>query len=184
MKVVAIGGSPRLNGNTNYLIDEVLQVLSANEVKTEKIVISEYKVSPCQGHQNCSTFKECKLQDDAAWILEKFAQADGVILASPVYYYGMSAQMKSFMDRNYFYFTHDKDIQARCAGLIAIGGSEGAGETIGELKKMFKFIDIRIFTLEGYADRVGDARKNAKLVKQAQYLGQQMADCLKSGAKA
>ena len=65
IKVVAIGGSPRLHGNTNYLIDQVLSELTSRGVETEKIVLNEYKISPCQAHENCGSFTECQQQDDA-----------------------------------------------------------------------------------------------------------------------
>jgi len=178
VKVVAIGGSPRLKGNTNYLIDEVLREISSHGIQTEKFIISEYQINPCQGHENCSEFSECQQKDDASWILEKFRQADGVILASPVYYYNMSAQLKTFMDRNYFLYTHDNEAKARCAGLIAIGGGEGTDEAIEDMKKMFKHSDARIFSLTGYASGPGDVKKQTKLIQQAQKMGRQIAECL------
>jgi len=84
MKVVAIGGSPRLNGNSNYLIDQVLNELASCGIETEKIVLNQYKINPCQAHDNCGELPKCLQQDDAPWILEKFSEADGVIVASPV----------------------------------------------------------------------------------------------------
>jgi multimeric flavodoxin WrbA len=183
MKVVAIGGSPRKNGNTDILIDEVLKEVSARGIETEKIIISEYKINPCQGHANCGSFSECKQKDDATWILEKFSQAEAVVLASPVYYYSISAQIKAFMDRNYFFYTHDQEIKAKYAVLIAIGGGEGADEAIDDLKNMFKFSDTRIFSIAGYADKPGDVKKQPKLIKQAQDMGRQLAECLTSNGK-
>ncbi len=102
MKVVAIGGSPRLNGNTNYLIDQVLDELASRRVETEKIVLNQYIISPCQAHDNCGELSKCLQQDDAPWILERFSQADGVVIATPVYFASVSAQIKTFMDRSFF----------------------------------------------------------------------------------
>ncbi len=183
MKVVAIGGSPRINGNTNYLLDEVLKEISSYGIETEKFIVNEYKINPCQGHENCETFSECKQKDDASWILEKFRHADGVVLASPVYYYGVSAQIKAFIDRNYFLYTHDREATAKCAGLIAIGGGEGIDDTIDGLKKMFKHSDAKIFTLAGYASKPGSVKKQTKLVQQAHDMGRQIAEFLTSDAK-
>jgi multimeric flavodoxin WrbA len=65
MKVVAIGGSPRLNGNTNYLMDEALNELSKSGIETEKIVLNRYQVNPCQAHSNCRQSPKCQQEDDA-----------------------------------------------------------------------------------------------------------------------
>ena len=105
MKLLAIVGSPRLNGNTDYLTGQALEEAARLGVETEKIILSQHKVEPCLGHDDCASFDTCVLKDDAAWILESLCEADGVILATPVYYYNASAQMKAFIDRNYFLYT-------------------------------------------------------------------------------
>lgn len=135
MKVVAIGGSPRLNGNSNYLIDQVLNELASRDIETEKIVLNQYKINPCQAHDNCREQLKCLQQDDAPWILEKFSHADGVIVASPVYFGTISAQVKTFMDRSFFLFAHDIEMKAKCFGLIAIAGRGVYNEAAVELKK-------------------------------------------------
>ena len=85
MKILAIVGSPRPEGNTSYLVDQALQEAAARGLETEKIILTQHRVNPCQGHENCASFSACKQDDDAPWILDKFVNADGVILASPVY---------------------------------------------------------------------------------------------------
>ena len=108
MKILAIVGSPRPKGNSNYLVDQALEEASKLAVDTEKIVLSQYEVNPCLGHDDCASFESCLQKDDAGWIFDRFREADGVILATPVYYYNVSAQMKAFIDRNYFLYTHDQ----------------------------------------------------------------------------
>ena len=149
MKVVAIGGSPRLHGNTNYLIDQILSELDSQGIDAEKIVLNEYKVGPCQAHENCASVSECLQKDDGQWILEKFSEADGVILASPVYFGTISAQMKAFMDRSFFLFRHGVSLNAKCAGLIAIAGRRGAEETVEELRKFVRRTEAEVLTLSG-----------------------------------
>ena len=179
MKVVAIGGSPRLQGNTNYMIDQALNELSSRGVETEKIVLNEYKINPCQAHNNCGSYAECPQQDDAPWILKKFQEADGIILASPVYFGTISAQMKTFMDRSIFFFRHDIKLKAKCAGLIAIAGRGGADETIEELSKFVKFADFKVFILKGYSGPPdGDPKSLTEIIEQAKGMGRQMAEVL------
>jgi len=107
MNILAIVGSPRPGGNTSYLVDQALQEVAAHGFETEKIMLARYRVNPCLGHEDCASFSACKQDDDAPWILDRFISADAVILGSPVYYYNMTAQMKAFVDKNYFLYKHD-----------------------------------------------------------------------------
>jgi multimeric flavodoxin WrbA len=182
MKVVAIGGSPRLHGNTNYLIDQALSELASQGIDTEKIVLNEYKVGPCQAHEDCASFSECQQKDDGQWILEKFSQADGVILASPVYFGTISAQMKAFMDRSFYLFRHNMGLKAKCVGLIAIAGRRGADQTVEELKKLVRRAEAELLTLSGNSGSPDiDPRTQTELIEQARYMGKKMAEILAAG---
>lgn len=183
MKLLAIVGSPRLKGNTNYLVDQALKEAAKLGAQTEKLVLSQYKINPCLGHENCASFDSCQQKDDTGWILDRFCEADGVILATPVYYYNVSAQMKTFIDRNYFLYKHDRKSQARAVGIIVVAGSEGVEDTLYTLKQ---FVDESFDTSEdrklivcGYADRIGEARTNLLLVDEARNLGRQLVEILK-----
>jgi multimeric flavodoxin WrbA len=182
MKVVAIGGSPRLGGNSNFLIDQVLKELESQGIETEKIILNEYKIGFCQAHDNCHQVKKCLQQDDAPWILEKFSQADGVIIASPVYFGSVSAQIKAFMDRSFFLFGHGIEMKAKCYGLIAIAGRRGADETIQELRKFTGPPGMRhtkVLTLKGSAGGPDKhVKDNPELVEKAREMGRQMAKIL------
>lgn len=184
MKVVAIVGSPRLTGNTNYLVAQALKEIATRGFQTETIALSQYRVNPCLGHENCASFSVCKQDDDTAWILEKFSNADAVILGSPVYYYNVTAQMKAFIDRNYFLYTHERRLKACCAGLIAIGGGGGTEHTIEALRQFLDLSadipDDRIITLTGYASKLGEAKSNPVLVDKAREFGRQIAGILAS----
>ncbi|HEY32009.1 MAG TPA: flavodoxin family protein [Dehalococcoidia bacterium] len=183
MKVVAIGGSPRLHGNTNYLIDQALDELASHGIETEKIVLNEYKVGPCQAHENCASFSECQQKDDGQWILEKFSQADGVILASPVYFGSISAQMKAFMDRSFFLFSHGMALNFKCAGLIAVAGRRGADATVEELRKLVRLAGSEILTLSGNSGSPDiDPKTQTELIEQAKTMAKQMAEILTAGS--
>lgn len=178
MKVLAIVGSPHIKGNTSYLADEALKEIAAQGIDTEKIVLAECVVNPCQGHKECASFKVCKFKDDAPGIIEKFNQADAVILASPVYFYDVTAQMKAFIDRNFFTFTHDGKRKAKYAGLITIGGGGGADETIDTLKRFVGLPKENVFIVTGYLGQ-GDAKDNPEVVKKAKDMGKKLAAKLK-----
>jgi multimeric flavodoxin WrbA len=178
MKVVAIVGSPHNDGNTSYLADEAFKEIAAQGIETEKVVLGECVVNPCLGHEQCGTFAVCKIKDDAPGIIKKFNEADGIILASPVYFYDVTAQMKAFIDRNFFTFTHEGKRKAKYAGLIAIGGGGGADETIATLKRFVGLPDEKCFVVSGYVGQ-DKAKNNPSLVKKAQEMGKKLAVILK-----
>jgi len=182
MRLLAIVGSPRLKGNTNYLVDQALKEAAALGAETEKIVLSQYVVNPCLGHDNCASFDSCQQKDDAGWILDRLCQADGVIMATPVYYYNVSAQMKAFIDRNYFLYEHNQKYKARAVGIIIVAEQMGIEDTLHTLRQFTDELDAkedRIFIVSGYANKLGDAKNNLPLVEEARTLGRQMVASLK-----
>lgn len=182
MNILAIVGSPRQEGNTNYLVDIALEEAKKLGIETEKIILSNYNINPCQGHENCTSYKFCLQKDDASWILEKLQQADGLILATPVYWYNMTAQMKTFIDRNYFPYKHDVKYKATVVGLIVVAEMEGIEDTIHTLNQFvdwwFHIEKGNKLIVQGYAHNPGDATHNAPLVDAARNLGRQMAEKL------
>jgi len=185
MYILAAVGSPRLDGNTNYLVDQALQEAIKLGAKTEKIILSEHRLSPCFAHMNCSEFDSCVQQDDGTWMLDKFCEADGIILATPVYYYDLSAWMKTFIDRNYFLRQHGKKCRARAVGIIVVAGGAGIEDTVKTLNRFVNsssFNDIagnKRFIVTGYAGEPGDARSNKRLTKEARDIGRQLVASLK-----
>jgi len=183
LKILALVGSPRSGGNTDFLVDQVLGEAAKLEVKTEKIMLSQYKVAPCLGHDECGSFKSCVQKDDTSWILDKFCEADGVILATPVYYYNVTAQLKAFMDRNYFLYMHNRKSQAKAVGIIVVAQSEGIEDTVHTLKRYinesFRVPKDKIFELHGYAYELGEAKNDPQLLEQAQEFGRKIVEILR-----
>ena len=182
MNILALVGSPRLGGNTDFLFDQALKEAAELGAQTEKIILSQYAVAPCLGHDDCGSFESCVQKDDTSWILDRFCEADGVILATPVYYYNVAAQLKAFMDRNYFLYMHDRKSQARSVGIIVVAQSEGIEDTVHTLKRyineVFKVPEDRVLELHGYAFRLGEANNNPQLVERAREFGRKMVESL------
>ena len=184
MKILAIVGSPRINGNTNYLTDQALSEAARLGVTTEKIIISEKKLNPCLGHQECSGQTVCMQKDEGMEILQKFVEADGLILTTPIYYYDISSWLKIFIDRNYFLYTHDINCKAKAAGLIVVGGGAGIEETVQSLNKFLggSTLNIskrKIFVVSGYAGAPGEVRNKPELVNQAREMGKKLVESLR-----
>ena len=179
--VVAVVGSPRAAGNTSYLVDVALDELAGRGVAVDKIMLSEYRVLPCEGHDECEELAECPLDDDAAGILARMYGADGLILATPVYYEDVSGQMKVFIDRNCFNNYHEVWLRARSVGLIAVAESTGLDETIDSLRRFVALSSdkkVKPLSVTGLAYREGDAAGNGALVAAVRDMAQAMAAAL------
>ena len=179
MKIAALLGSPRANGNTSYLTDQALAEASKLGIETEKIVLAQYQISPCQGHDECQDFASCPQKDDTESVVQKLYEADGVILASPVYFGNVTAQLKAFIDRTHFYYYHDWRMRARCAGTIVVATGSGIEDTT---KTLVRFITRRtsiaaekIVQVHGFARRAGQIRDNMPVIEGACRLGMRMA---------
>jgi multimeric flavodoxin WrbA len=181
LKILAIVGSPRPKGNTNYLVDLALKEAAKKGAQTEKIILSQFNVNPCIGHDNCASFDSCLQKDDADWILNKFRKAEGVILACPVYYYNVPAQMKAFIDRNYFIYKHEQKYGIKVVGIIVVAEQMGIEDTLHTLRQFtdeFNVAKDKVLIVSGYANKTGDAQKNNSLAADAKQLGKQMVETL------
>ena len=99
MYILGINGSPRPGGNTDILLDKVLEGARTKGVKTEKIVLNTLKFSPCQECENIRDDSSCIIEDDMQPLYEKIKEADAIILASPIFFCSLSAQTKMMIDR-------------------------------------------------------------------------------------
>ena len=97
--VLAINGSPRKCGNTDILIDRVLEGAGAVGAKTEKVVLNDLVFSPCQECENTTDDGLCLIQDDMQPLYAKIKEADVLVLGSPIFFGSLSAQMKMMIDR-------------------------------------------------------------------------------------
>jgi len=99
--VVAVNGSPHAGvGNTAMLIGMLQESLAAEGIAVETIHLCDRKIEYCIGCAHCMEKGKCWIMDDHAGIIERLLAADGVILASPVYFSHVTAQMKAFIDRS------------------------------------------------------------------------------------
>ena len=99
MKVLAISASPRIGGNSDILCDQFLKGAADAGHQTEKISLSKMSISPCRACYSCGKNHVCVIDDDMAVIQEKLMKADVIVLATPVYFYCMDAQLKMMIDR-------------------------------------------------------------------------------------
>lgn len=97
--ILGINGSPRFGGNTDILLDKVLDGARSKGAKTEKVMLSTLKFSPCQECENMRDDGTCIIEDEMQPLYEKVKEADAIILGSPIFFGSLSAQTKMMIDR-------------------------------------------------------------------------------------
>jgi len=130
MKILGINGSPRIGGNTDILLDKVLEGASVNGASTEKIVLNKLKFSPCQECEDMRDDGECIIKDDMRQLYRKIKDADAVVFASPIFFGSISAQAKKMIDRFQclwrlkYILNKDTGYKKKKAAFISVEGSD------------------------------------------------------------
>ena len=99
MKVLGIAGSPRRGGNTDLLLAELIKGAASKGAETNVIILNDLDITPCQHCDACLKAGKCKIQDDMQMIYQELEQSDRIVLASPIQFMGVTAQMKAMIDR-------------------------------------------------------------------------------------
>ncbi len=99
MKVVAFHGSPRVEGNTETLLREALKAISESACETKLFSLNDMNIKPCQDCGGCDDTGTCIINDDMNDIYQAIREADRIVLASPIFFFGLSAQVKIMIDR-------------------------------------------------------------------------------------
>mgnify|MGYP001822310149 FL=1 len=123
MKIISINGSRRKKGNTDFLIQSILKPLQQSATQVESIVLGDYTIGACTGCEGCRSSWQCVIKDDFQSLIELLDEADGVVLASPTYWYTVTSDMKCFIDRCYSLIQFPKNRSAW------IGKYDGAGKS-------------------------------------------------------
>lgn len=138
MRVVAVIGSPRVNGNTERLAQKALDAIAAEGIQTEVIRLAGLDIAPCDACMACRGNAECSIQDDFQGVYDKLLEADGIILASPVYFGSATANIKALMDRAGYVARNNGDLFARkVGGPMVVARRAGQNFTYAQLMYWF-----------------------------------------------
>jgi len=150
-KIVAIYGSPRRQGNTATLLKKAIEGARDSGAEVEEIVLRDLKISPCLEIYGCMQAGECAIKDDFQIVRDKILASQGLILASPVFFYAVSSHTKILMDRfqslwvkKYWVDKTPKDQQIikRKGLFISVGATKGKKLFDGMLLSIKYFFDI------------------------------------------
>ena len=158
MAVLGIVGSPRQGGNTEILMEEALAATREAGARTEIVLLFDKSIAPCDGCDSCVKTGDCKIQDDMQPIFKKMEAADAIILGSPVYMGGVTAQLKALIDRTYS-FIGDRRLRGKVAAPLLALRKVGAGQTQSHLYSYFTHQGmIPLAGSVGYGRKKGDVR--------------------------
>ena len=143
--ILILSGSPRKNGNSDILCDEFARGAAEAGHQVEKLRVAEKNIGYCRACYACRGTGICAIKDDMAEILQKMIDADVLVLASPVYFYSIDAQLKTLIDRTVARWTEVKDKEFYYIVTAADGETEAAETTVG--------------CFRGYADCVEGAKE-------------------------
>ena len=181
-QIVILKGSPREGGNSSVLADQARAGAESCGMSVESFFLHGMDIRPCDGCDFCRETGVCVVKDDMQKLYPKLLAADAILLASPIYWFTYSAQLKLCIDRWYalWNFKHDM-LKGKPVGVILTYGdtdlyTSGGINAIQTFETMFHFLQADLVGwVYGSVMDVGDAQKNTELLEKAYQLGKQIA---------
>lgn len=160
MKVLIINSSPRKDGNSSLLINEIEKVFKENDIEYEVLLIGNKNIRGCIACNYCSDNGECVFKDDIDKAGKILKESDGLVLVSPVYYGSPNGTLISFLDR--LFYSANYDLRMKVGASFSVARRAGATSSVDVLNKYF--------TISGMPIASGDYWNNAFGAKKGEVL--------------
>ena len=177
-----VNGSPHANGNTATALEEMKKIFASEGIEIDYVHVGNKNVRGCIACGNCRKNGKCVFDDIVNETAEKFKNADGVVVASPVYYASANATLIAFLDRLFFSVSCDKTMKVGASVVVARRG--GCSATFDELNKYFTISGMPVASsqywnsVHGLAE--GDASKDGEGLQTMRTLAKNMSFLMKS----
>lgn len=186
MKVLILNGSPRINGNTSVALNEMVKIFEADGIQTEVVQIGNKAVRGCIACGSCYEKGKCVFNDIVNELAPKFEEADGLVVASPVYYASANSTLIACLDRLFFSTSFDKTMKVGAS--VAVARRGGCSATFDELNKYFTISSMPIASSQ-YWNSVhgmdpGQSSQDAEGLQTMRVLARNMAFLMKGIALA
>jgi multimeric flavodoxin WrbA len=192
INILAVYGSPRRRGNTATLLDAAVEGAVDAGAQVEKIVLRDFKISPCLEIYGCKSDGECVIRDDFQAVRDKFLKADGVMLASPIFFYAVSGHTKALMDRFQSLWVKKhwidniplgKPAYTKKGLFISVGATRGKKVFDGAILSVRYFFDVLDVSLDRTLtyreiDHEGDIEKHPEHIREAFDAGKELVEGL------
>lgn len=186
MKVLAINGSARKDGNTAILINRVFEELNKEGIKTEMIQLAGQIIEPCKACWACGGQQNCvHRKDNFRDIFDKIKEADGILLGSPVYSANISANMQALLERAAVISDMNPGLLTHKAGAAVVAARRGGAMNAIDSMNHF-FLNHEMFVVGStywnmaYGQLPGDVKKDSEGLSNMENLGQNIAYLLKA----
>jgi multimeric flavodoxin WrbA len=187
MKVIAINGSARKNGNTSILIEKVFEPLRGEGIECEQVQLAGHEIRGCRACYKCSNKKNkrCSFEGDIVnECIDKMVEADGIILGSPVYVTDVSSEMKALIDRTCMVSKTNGSLLKRKVGAAVMAVRRGGATHAFDTMNHFFTISEMIVVGSNYWNfafglEKGDVNKDTEGMETMKVLGENMAWLLK-----
>lgn len=182
MKVLIINGSPRVGGNTSIALEEMVKVFEAEGVETEVVQVGNKDIRGCIACGSCKKNGKCVFDDVVNELAPKFEEADGLVVASPVYYASANATLIACLDRLFYSTNFDKTMKVGASVVCARRG--GLSATFDELNKYFTICGMPVASSQYWNSihgrEKGEAEQDAEGLQTMRVLARNMTFLMKS----
>lgn len=182
MKVLLINGSPRVGGNTSIALGEMEKIFQQEGIQVETVQVGNKAIRGCVACLSCMEKGKCVFDDLVNETAPKFAEADGLVIASPVYYASANGTLISFIDRLFYSTPFDKTMKVGAA--VAVARRGGVSATYDELNKYFAISGMPIATGQYwnavYGQEKGEAAQDEEGMQTMRTLARNMVFLMKS----
>lgn len=182
MKVLLINGSPKSDGNTSIAIDEMVKIFREDGVETEVIQVGNKVIRGCIGCGKCFEKGSCVFDDIVNETAAKLETADGLVIATPVYYASANGTLVSFLDR--LFYSANYDMTMKVGASVAVCRRGGSSATFDELNKYFTINNMPVASSQ-YWNSVhgrtpGEAARDEEGLQTMRVLARNMSFLIKS----
>ena len=182
MNILMISGSPHQNGNTAIALAEMKKIFDAEGVDTTIIQVGNKAVRGCIGCGSCYEKGKCIFDDDVNKAAQLFEKADGLVVASPVYYASANGTLVSFLDRLFFSTHFDKTMKVGAS--VAVARRGGCTATFDQLNKYFTICGMPVASSQywnmAHGRAPGEAAQDAEGLQTMRTLARNMVFLIKS----
>ena len=182
MKVLMINGSPRKEGNTTLALQEMEAIFFAEGIECETVLVGNQPIRGCIACGGCYKNGKCVFDDAVNEVAEKFRDADGLVVASPVYYASANATLIALLDRLFYSSNFSKTMKVGAS--VAVARRGGCSSTFDELNKYFTISGMPIASSQYWnsvhGGRPGEAAQDEEGLQTMRTLARNMAFLMKS----
>ncbi|GEP65083.1 flavodoxin family protein [Clostridium beijerinckii] len=184
-KIIILNGSPHKTGNTMALVNEVSKSMDNKETEIKTYNLNTMKISCCQGCNACKKTGTCAIKDDMQLIYDDIDDADGIIFATPIYIYQMSAQLKAVVDRLVAYMKEDYSSYLSPNKKVLFVSTFGGGDIVqytsyfdltGKSLKVLGFGEYKTLITGGLRE-INELLERSEVLSEAKEMGEWLLNC-------